>query len=132
MLPISPAQLGTDSSFVIEKWDSMAALYRTHRVAAHGGLRQENPRVASQQGCPHSDGCLNEVSMSSAEGLAILRMGEATDNQDLRSSLIVNASELFARLTFAISVQQDAQLHSRIRNFARFPWNVTRTLEGTK
>jgi len=54
-----------------------------------------------------------------AERLAIFRIGDATDNLELRSSMIVDASELFARLAFAITVEQDVQLHSRIRRFAR-------------
>jgi hypothetical protein len=54
-----------------------------------------------------------------AERFAMFRMGNATDNLDLRSSMIVDANELFARLTFAITVEQDTQLHSRIRGFAR-------------
>jgi hypothetical protein len=54
-----------------------------------------------------------------AQGLAVFSMGDATDNPELRSSMIVDANELFARLTFAITVEQDAQLHSRIRRFAR-------------
>jgi hypothetical protein len=54
-----------------------------------------------------------------ADGLALFRIGDATDNLDLRSSMIVDANELFARLAFAITVEQDAELHSRIRSFAR-------------
>jgi hypothetical protein len=54
-----------------------------------------------------------------ADGLALFRIGDATDNLDLRSSMIVDANELFARLAFAITVEQDARLHSRIRSFAR-------------
>jgi len=54
-----------------------------------------------------------------ADGLALFRIGDATNNLDLRSSMIVDANELFARLAFAITVEQDAQLHSRIRSFAR-------------
>lgn len=57
--------------------------------------------------------------MLGAEGLAVFRMGDATDNLDLRSSMIVDANELFARLAFAITIEQDAQLHARIRRFAR-------------
>ena len=57
--------------------------------------------------------------MLGAEGLAVFRMGDATDNLDLRSSMVVDANELFARLAFAIAIEQDAQLHSRIRRFSR-------------
>ena len=57
--------------------------------------------------------------MLDAVGLAAFRMADATDNLELRSSMIVGANELFARLAFAITVEQDVQLHSRIRSFAR-------------
>lgn len=57
--------------------------------------------------------------MLGAEELALFRIGDGTDNLDLRSSMIVDANELFARLAFAIAVEQDVQLHSRIRSFAR-------------
>jgi hypothetical protein len=54
-----------------------------------------------------------------AESLGVFRTGDAGDNLDLRSSMIVDANELFARLAFAITIEQDTQLHSRIRHFAR-------------
>jgi hypothetical protein len=50
---------------------------------------------------------------------AVFRIADAADNLDLRSSMIVDANELFARLAFAITVEQDVQLHSRLRRFAR-------------
>jgi hypothetical protein len=59
------------------------------------------------------------VYVFAAEGLPIFQVADATDNLDLRSSMIVDANELLARLAFAITVEQDTQLHSRIRSFAR-------------
>jgi hypothetical protein len=54
-----------------------------------------------------------------ADGMAIFRTAETADHLGLRSSILLDANELFARLAFAITVEQDVRLHSRLRKFAR-------------